>query len=107
MQNLTQQELRRQGLIVCEGSAACFDCLSETIAGRRGRTGRWPGGAGERMKARYSVLKMENLLGWFWFLACEHWWMRKWPLVFLEYNRRCPEHRMEALARAHYVLAVR
>ena len=100
--------LRRLSGIFCEGSAICFDYPS-TEDSREARVNQaLAQGAREDMKAQYDPQELELLLGECGFLAYEHLnHQAMTDMYFAEYNRRCPEHPMEAPKGVRYVLAVR
>ena len=100
--------LKAYGDLVCEGSAICFDYPLEE-GGLETRTNRTLAqGAGEQMKAQYAEKELEELLAECGFLVYEHLnYEEMTEQFFVEYNRNCPEHKMEAPKGVGYVLAVR
>ena len=96
------------GNITCEGSAICFDYPSKDDSREADINRSLAGGAREPMKARYAPDEMEALLAECGFLAYEHLDHDEMTQrYFSEYNKRCPEHPMEAPGGVCYALAVR
>ena len=96
------------GGIMCEGSAVCFDYPSMDD-GRETKTNRvLAQGAGEEMKAQYTEYEMETLLSESGFLVYEHLNHEEMTdQYFADYNRSCPDLRMEAPKGVCYVHAVK
>lgn len=96
------------GGLLCAGSALCLD-YPTLEDGREAEANRaLARGAGEPMRARYGAEELEALLETCRFLTYEHLdHAAMTERFFADYNRRCPEHRMQAPAGVGYVLAVR
>jgi len=96
------------GGIMCDGSAICFDYQSTEDSWETQTNQKLAAGAGEQMKARYDYREMETILEECGFLIYEHLDHNDMTgRFFSEFNKCCPEHRMEAPAGVCYVLAVR
>ena len=96
------------GGTMCDGSAICFDYQSTEDSRETQTNQKLAAGAGEQMKARYDYREMETLLEECGFLIYEHLDHDDMTgRFFSEYNKCCPEHRMEAPKGVCYVLAVR
>ena len=96
------------GGTMCDGSAICFDYQSTEDSRETQTNQKLAAGAGEQMKARYDYREMETILEECGFLIYEHLDHDDMTgRFFSEYNKCCPEHRMEAPIGVCYVLAVR
>lgn len=99
--------LHRAAGIMPRGSAICFDYPSNTGSRETRINQNLAEGAGERMKAAYSVDEMETLLGHAGFLVYEHLRPEDMTLQFFsEYNEINPDHPISAPEGVEYILAV-
>lgn len=96
------------GSLLCDSSALCLDYPSPE-GSRETRTNQaLARGAGEQMKAQYTVREMETLLAECGFLVCEHLDHAEMTRqYFAEHNHACPEHPLEAPQGVCYLLAIR
>ena len=100
--------LKMLGVIMCEGSSVCFDYPSaeDSLETRTNRA--LAQAANEQMKSQYTGDELISLLSDCGFLVYEHLdHQQMTSQYFSEYNRACPEHRMEAPKGVGYVHAVR
>ena len=94
--------------IMPEGSAICFDfpSIDESKETKVNKT--LAGGAGEQMKAQYSPKEMEKLLFESGFIIEEQLVFEEMTKrYFYEYNKKTPDHPMNAPAGVDYMFAVR
>ena len=96
------------GSLLCDGSALCLDYPSPEDSSETRINQALARGAGEQMKAQYTVREMETLLAECGFLVYEH--LNHTAMTgqyFAEYNQSSPDHPLEAPKGVCYLLAVR
>ena len=96
------------GSLLCDGSALCLDYPSPEDSSETRINQALARGAGEQMKAQYTVREMETLLAECGFLVYEHLdHTAMTGQYFAEYNQSSPDHPLEAPKGVCYLLAVR
>ena len=96
------------GSLLCDGSALCLDYPSPEDSSETRTNQALARGAGEQMKAQYTVREMETLLAECSFLVYEHLdHTAMTGQYFAEYNQSSPDHPLEAPKGVCYLLAVR
>ena len=96
------------GSLLCDGSALCLDYPSPEDSSETRINQALARGAGEQMKAQYTVRDMETLLAECGFLVYEHLdHTAMTGQYFAEYNQSSPDHPLEAPKGVCYLLAVR
>ena len=100
--------LTNLGTLLCNGSAICLDYPSPEGSSETRTNQALARGAGEQMKAQYSLREMEALLAECGFLVYEHLdHTDMTSQYFAEHNRSCPDHPLDAPKGVCYLLAVR